>query len=344
MLAMATYLNGGDFDPSQNPNTGVLLTNLGTPEAPTPAAVRRFLREFLSDPRVVELPRWLWWLILHGFILPFRPRRSASAYAKVWTAQGSPLLSISQQQLQGLQRLLGAENAGSIKLALGMRYGKPSIAHALHALRAQGVDRVLLLPLYPQYSATTTASTFEAMNTELSRWRRVPSVRTITSYYADPGYLDAIRKSIESNWAEHGRSEHLVFSFHGIPQAYAQAGDPYAQQCEYTAQRIAAGLNLDDGQWQIAFQSRLGRAPWLQPYADEALLKLARRGVKSVEVICPGFAADCLETLEEMDIRYRQVFLDAGGEKFRYIEALNNSDAHLHMLVDLIRRHIKGWD
>ena len=344
MFAMATYLAGAAFDPAQSPVTGVLLSNLGTPDAPTAAAVRRYLREFLSDPRVVELPRWLWWLILHGFILRFRPRRSAAAYAKIWTAQGSPLLSISQRQLQGLQGTLVKAGTGTVKLALGMRYGHPSLTDALHALREQGVERLLVLPLYPQYSATTTASTIDTVSTELRRWRRVPELRTVTSYYSDSGYLDALRKSIESHWHEHGRAERLLFSFHGIPQAYVQAGDPYAGQCEHTAERVAEGLKLEAGKWQMVFQSRLGRSPWLQPYTNDALTALAHQGVKSVDIICPGFSADCLETLEEINIRYRELFLAAGGEQFRYVEALNDSDAHLRVLGNLIKRNIQGWD
>ena len=340
---MTSYLGGAALDPGQSPVTGVLLSNLGTPDAPTPTAVRQYLREFLSDPRVVELPRWLWWLILHGFILRFRPQRSAAAYAEVWTAQGAPLRSISQRQLQGLQRALNEAGAGAVKLALGMRYGNPSLSDALYALRDQGVDRLLVLPLYPQYSATTTASTIDAVSLELRRWRRIPALRTVTSYYADSDYLDALQESVESHWQVHGQAERLLFSFHGIPQRYVEAGDPYAQQCRYTAEHVARELKLAGNQWQVVFQSRLGRSPWLQPYTDDALTTLAAQGVKSVDIICPGFSADCLETLEEINIRYRRVFLAAGGEKFHYIKALNDSDTHMDMLASLIKRNLQGW-
>lgn len=316
--------------------TGVLLVNLGTPDAPTPSAIRRYLREFLSDPRVVELPRAIWLPILYGFILPFRPRKLAHAYASVWNEAGSPLLRISQAQVHALR----AQIDGAIPIALGMSYGNPSIASALAELDAQGVERILLLPMYPQYSGTTTASVLEIVFRELGRRRKLPELRTINDYHDHPGYIGALAQSVRDHWQLSGRGNHLLMSFHSIPQKYVDQGDPYDAQCKRTAQLLAQVLELKADQWSISFQSRLGTQPWLQPYTDIILPQLAARGVTSLDIICPGFPADCLETLEEVAIRYREDFLAAGGKTFRYIPALNDSAAHIRFLQSLIRENL----
>ena len=330
------------FTHDQIPRTGILLTNLGTPDAPTPAAVRRYLTEFLWDPRVVELPRPLWWLILHGIILRVRPARSARKYQAIWTQDGSPLLAISQRQAAAVAATLAERHPGLIQLAVGMRYGNPPIATALAKLRAANVQRLLVLPLYPQYSATTVASTFDAVVTELRTWRWLPELRFITQYHDDPGYLDALAAHMRAARAEQP-GERLLFSFHGLPRRNLLAGDPYYCQCQKTARMVAERLGLQPDQWAVAFQSRFGRTEWLQPYASVLLADWAKAGVKSVDVACPGFAADCLETLEEIALENRRVFLAAGGERYRYLPALNDDPAHIAALADLIGRHAAGW-
>ena len=330
------------FTHDQPACTGGLLTNLGTPDAPTAAALRRYLAEFLWDSRVVEIPRLPWWLILHGIILRLRPARSARKYELIWTPEGSPLLAISRRQAAAVAAALADRHPGPIRVALGMRYGHPSLAAALAELRAAGAQRLLVLPLYPQYSATTVASTFDAVTAELRTWRWLPELRVITHYHDDPGYLDALAASIRTARAERP-GERLLFSFHGLPKRNLLAGDPYHCQCLKTARRVAERLELQAEQWAVAFQSRFGRAEWLQPYTDALLAEWAKAGVKSVDVICPGFAADCLETLEEIAIENRQAFLDAGGERYRYIPALNDAPAHIDALADLIDRHAAGW-
>lgn len=319
--------------------SGVLLVNLGTPDAPTPSAIRRYLREFLSDPRVVEIPRALWWPILYGFVLPLRPRRLAHAYASIWTEQGSPLLAIGREQTAALQAALGAD----IPVALGMRYGTPSIAQALDELAQRGARRLLILPLYPQYSATTTATVFEAVFDHLRRQRWMPELRLINSYHDDDAYIAALAGSVREHWAQHGRGDHLLMSFHSIPLRCLERGDPYYCFSHKTARLTAAALGLDDSQWSLSFQSRVGRAQWLSPYTDVAIERLARSGTRRLDVICPGFAADCLETLEEVALRYGEQFRAAGGEALRYIPALNARPTHIDALAALARRHLAGW-
>jgi ferrochelatase len=322
---------------------GVLLVNLGTPDAPTPAALRRYLAEFLADPRVVETPRLLWLPVLHGVILRTRPRRSAQAYERVWTEDGSPLLAIGWRQQAALQKRLDARLPGPARVELAMRYGRPSIADGLERLRQADARRVLVLPLYPQYSATTTASVFDAVSAELQRWRRIPELRFVNQYHDEEGYIGALAAQVRSSWEAFGRAERLLFSFHGIPRHYADAGDPYAGHCQETARLTAERLGLEDGEWALAFQSRFGPRQWLKPYTDQTLREWARKGVKRVEVICPGFAADCLETLDEIGHEYRERFLDAGGEAYRYIPALNDTPEHMEALADLVLRHVHGW-
>lgn len=321
------------------PRTGVLLVNLGTPDAPTAPAIRRYLREFLSDPRVVELPRPLWWLILNAFILPLRPRRLVHAYRSVWTEQGSPLLAISQRQLAGLRQRLGTD----LVVELAMSYGNPGLQAAFDAFERQNVRRVFVLPLYPQYSATTTAAALDGVYRQLQARRWPPELRTLQQYHDEPGYIDALAASVRAHWQARGRGEHLLLSFHGIPQKYLLAGDPYFCHCHKTARLLAAALELRPEQYTVSFQSRLGRQPWLQPYTDEVLPQLAAHGLRRVDALCPGFSADCLETLEEVALRYGEAFVAAGGEALRYIPALNDAPAHLDLLEALIRRHTQDW-
>ena len=317
--------------------TGILVTNLGTPDAPTPAALRKYLAEFLSDPRVIETPRLLWWPILHGFILRLRPRRSARAYREVWTEAGSPLLVISEKQCRAIRSALGEDDGAPFRVELGMRYGNPSIRSALEKLRSYNLNKLLILPLYPQYSAATTASTFDAVAAVLKTWRRIPQLRMITSYHDDPGYIDALVESIRDQWAQSGKADKLLFSFHGLPRDYVLAGDPYSDECHATARLVAGQLELDKNRWEVSFQSRFGPREWLQPYTDKLLREWGKTGIEHVQVICPGFAADCLETLEEIEIRNRDCFLSAGGKKFTYIPALNDQPRHIAALCELIR-------
>jgi ferrochelatase len=340
---MSRYSSASEFRHDQAECSGILLTNLGTPAAPTAAAVRRYLAEFLWDPRVVERPRWLWWLVLHGIILRLRPRRAAKSYAKIWTEAGSPLLHISQQQAGQLRAALEPLFAGPVKVALAMRYGEPSIAAGLQSLRKAGARRILVLPLYPQYSATTTASTLDAVTRELQHWRWVPELRFVNHYHDHPSYIHALAASIQSAWESHGRAEKLLFSFHGLPQRCLDAGDPYFCECHKTARLVAQALQLQDTEWETTFQSRFGPEPWLQPYTDHTLEKLAKQGVRHVQIICPGFAADCLETLEEINMQNREIFLQAGGERFHYIPALNAEADHIQLMADVITQHAGDW-
>jgi ferrochelatase len=322
---------------------GVLLTNLGTPDSPEPGDVRRYLKEFLWDPRVVEMARPLWWLVLNLVILNTRPRRSAAAYRKIWTDEGSPLLLIARRQAAALQSLLDAGDGPPIRVALAMRYGNPSIASALAELEQAGARRILVLPLYPQYSATTTASTFDAVASELRRWRWLPELRFVNHYHDDPAYIAALAQSVREYWAANGEPEKLLLSFHGIPQDYFLAGDPYFCECHKTGRLLAEALQLPADRWQLSFQSRLGPKQWLQPYTDQTLQALAGGGIGKVHVICPGFSTDCLETLEEIAIENRDTFLAAGGSDYGYIPCLNDDTAHIGMMRDLVMRHSQGW-
>jgi len=337
------FVGESDFVHGGGDALGVLLVNLGTPDAPTPAALRRYLGEFLWDPRVVEIPRPLWWLILHGVILRTRPARSAKLYEKVWKKDGSPLLAIAQRQAQALRELLKQRIKGPVHVELAMRYGNPSVAASLEKLRAARVRRLLVLPLYPQYSATTTASTFDAIAQVFKTWRWIPELRCINQYHDDPAYIQALANSIREAQAQHGAPSKLLFSFHGIPKRNLLLGDPYHCQCQKTARLVAEQLSLTPQQWQITFQSRFGRAEWLKPYLLPTLEELARNGVKNVQVVCPGFSADCLETLAEIDGENRHAFMQAGGEVFHYIPALNERADHLHLLASLVQRHTHGW-
>jgi ferrochelatase len=319
------------------------MVNLGTPDAPDRASVRRYLKEFLWDPRVVEMARPLWWLVLNGVILNTRPGRSAAAYQKVWTEQGSPLLVISRAQRDALAALLASGSAPDMPVVLGMRYGNPSIASALEQLRDANVRRILVLPMYPQYSATTTASIFDEVSKQLRGWRWLPEMRFINHYHDEPAYIHALAGSVNRFRTEHGSADKLLMSFHGIPEEYFHQGDPYFCECHKTGRLLAESLQLGPEQWQLSFQSRLGPKQWLQPYTDHTLQQLAAKGVKSIQVICPGFSADCLETLEEIAMENREVFLHAGGERYEYIPCLNEDSWHMAMLAQLVERHTMGW-
>lgn len=330
---------GGNVDSGA---IGVLVSNLGTPEAPTTGALRRYLRQFLSDPRVIEVPRWKWRIILNLFVLPTRPRESAKAYKTVWTEEGSPLRRISVAQTEALRTALSSTVDATVHVELAMRYGQPSFETAVDNLLEKGCRRLLHLPLYPQYSGSTIGSNFDALAEVLMRRRWIPEVRTINGYAEDDSYIGALAASLEEAWSE-GRPQKLLFSFHGLPQRYVDAGDPYQAECLRTAQGVVSKLGLAESDYAVAFQSRFGREPWLQPYTDETLEEWGQAKTESVDVICPGFAADCLETLEEIDEQYREVFTEAGGGRFRYVPALNDRADHVAALADLVRRHLQGW-
>ena len=313
---------------------GVLIVNLGSPSAPTTSAVRKFLKEFLWDPRVVNIPRFIWWIILHFFVLPFRPLKAKKAYQKIWQKKGSPLVFISQQLAD---KVADQFNDPQYSIDCVMRYGRPSIRQQLAHYRKNNIDELVVIPLYPQYSSTTTASVYDAVIQRVMKWWYIPSIRFISEYHQHPLYIGAITQSIETFWEEKGRKELLLMSFHGLPDQLTKWGDPYFYQCHETAMLIAEKLGLKESQWMIVFQSRFGKAKWLQPYCVETLQSLPKQGVKNVDIVCPGFAADCLETLEEIEIENKDIFLKAGGESYHYIPALNDSDAHANLMINLIK-------
>jgi protoporphyrin/coproporphyrin ferrochelatase len=322
---------------------GVLLINLGTPEAPTPEAVRVYLKEFLSDPRVVEIPRAVWWPILNFFILPTRPKASAARYAQVWTRDGSPLRVYTVRQTSLLKGYLGDRLRVPLTVDYAMRYGKPSIAGRLKALKDGGCDRVLVLPLYPQYSASTTATAIDEVLGSLAGMRDQPAIRTVRDFHDDPGYIGALAASIRDFWSKRGRPEILVMSFHGIPRRSVERGDPYQGQCLATGELLAESLGLAEREYRITFQSRFGRAEWLKPYTAEVLAELGRAKVGPVDVVCPGFVSDCLETLEEIAIEGREIYTRAGGTELRYIPCLNDRHEWIAALTDLTARNLLGW-
>ncbi len=328
--------------PPDSPRCGVLLVQLGTPEAPEPAAVRRYLAQFLSDPRVVEIPALLWQPVLRGVVLRTRPAQSAQKYREVWTDEGSPLLVNTRLQASLLRGLLG-EQGFDLEVAFAMRYGNPSIPSVLGTMRDAGVGRLLVVPLYPQYSGTTTATAFDAVFAELGRWRDQPELRTVRSFPDDPACIDALAARIDARWVAEGRPGHLLMSFHGIPERAIRLGDPYQREAGLTARLLARRLGLADEDWTLSFQSRFGRAKWLEPYTDASLVALARRGVVDVDVTCPGFVADCLETLEEIAITGRDSFLAAGGRRLRYLDCPNGDPGFIRALGALVARHLAGW-
>jgi protoporphyrin/coproporphyrin ferrochelatase len=346
---MAFFRPEPSFAHDRSPKVGVLLVNLGTPDAPTPAAVRRYLGEFLSDPRVVEIPRVAWTPLLHGVVLRVRPARSAAKYASIWTNDGSPLLVHSTKQKVLLAGYLGQRikkdglPSDLCLVELGMRYGQPSIANALDKLRAAHCEKILVLPLYPQYAASTTASTFDAVAAHFATARRVPALRFVDTFHDDPGYVAALAAAVNGYWEKHGRPNKLVLSFHGVPKRSLTAGDPYHCYCQITGRLLAEELGLEKSQWALSFQSRFGRAEWLKPYTFETLTTLAREGKRRVDIFCPGFVADCLETLEEIGIEGRRVFQKAGGAELHAIPCLNEHPAWMAALTDLAFRQLAGW-
>ena len=337
------YQGRSDFQHGERAKLGVLITNLGTPEAPTPKALRAYLAQFLSDPRVVEYPRVLWKLILHGVILRIRPARSAKAYQTVWTEQGSPLLVHTQAQRDALAALLAQRYGDGVEVAFAMRYGEPSIANAVDKLMQAGVRKLVVLPLYPQYSGSTSASTFDALASDFKKRRWLPDLRFISHYHDYPPYIAAVAEKIKAHWTQHGRCDKLVLSYHGVPKRYLLEGDPYYCECFKTSRLIAEYLDLSADDYMTTFQSRFGREEWLQPYTDATLKALPAQGVKSVQMVCPGFSADCLETIEEIGEENREYFMHAGGEDYQYIECLNADTAHIDMMAQLVEDTIQDW-
>ena len=340
---MTSYSGIADYQHNTPARTGILLTNLGTPDSPNVADLRKYLAEFLSDTRVIELPPVLWWPILHGIILRTRPKKSALAYKKIWTENGSPLMQISMKQLTAVKESLQDRISGPVQIELAMRYGNPSIRSVLDKLRLANVQRLLIFPLYPQYSAATTGSTFDAVAAVLKNWRWLPELRMLNHYHDNNAYIEALTDSVREHWVEHGKDDRLLFSFHGLPRHYFLAGDPYFCQCHKTARLVAEQLELEDSHWLVSFQSRFGPREWLKPYTDQTLIEWGKQGIGKVSVICPGFAADCLETLEEIKLQNRDYFLNAGGGKFSYIDALNDNASHIHALTEIVIDNCRGW-
>ena len=328
------------YSHGQPAKTAIVYCNLGTPQAPTAPALRRYLAEFLSDPRVVEIPRFLWLMILHGIILRVRPAKSAHKYASIWTTEGSPLKVWTEKQSLALQQLFDPHK---VVVRYAMRYGSPAVPQVLDELKAQGVTRVLVLPAYPQYSGTTTASVFDAVYAWGMRTRNLPELRFINHYHDHPGYIEALAEKIRAHWAQHGRAEQLVMSFHGVPERTLLLGDPYHCECHKTARLLAQSLGLSKDEYKVCFQSRFGKAKWLEPYTEPTVRELARQGCRSVQIVCPGFVSDCLETLEEIALEVKAAFLEEGGEQFHYIECINDSPVWIQAMHSLTMTHMSGW-
>lgn len=337
------YLQEPEYRHGTPARTGVLMMNLGTPDAPTAAALRRYLKEFLSDPRVVEIPRAVWWLILNGIILNTRPKKSAAKYASIWMPEGSPLRVHTERQAKLLKGWLGEKTGQQIPVEYAMRYGTPSIQAGIDKLKAAGCDRILFLPMYPQYAASTTATANDAAFTHLQKMRNAPAVRTLRHYHDDPGYIGALAAGVRDYWQRNGRPDVLLMSFHGLPRYTLQKGDPYHCECQKTGRLLAESLGLAQSQYRITFQSRFGRAEWLQPYTDKTLRELGRQGVQHVQSICPGFTADCLETLEEIAMEGKETFLNAGGSQYSYIPALNETPLWMDALGNIALANLGGW-
>ncbi|RTR39445.1 ferrochelatase [Shewanella canadensis] len=325
------------------PAFGVLLVNLGTPDSPSASDVKRFLKQFLSDPRVVDLNPLIWKPILNGIILNTRPAKVAKLYQAIWSDEGSPLMVVSQHQREKVASLLQEQLGQAIPVELGMSYGNPSLASGLEKLKQQGVKRIVVLPLYPQYSCSTVAPVFDAIAAEFKGWRDIPETRFNKEYYQDPTYIQALASSVKSHWKQHGQADVLLMSFHGVPVRYVNEGDPYQAQCQATALLLAQALGLKDEQWKLCFQSQFGKEEWLTPYTDKLLESLPEKGVKSVDIMCPAFAADCLETLEEISIGGKESFIESGGERYRFIPCLNDNDPHIELLAKLITEQASQW-
>jgi ferrochelatase len=338
-----SYLQEPEFKHGSLAQTGILLVNLGTPEAPTAAALRTYLKEFLSDPRVVEIPKPLWWIILNGIVLNLRPKKSAKKYASIWTAEGSPLKVHTEKQLKLLKGWLGERIKSPLRIEYGMRYGRPSIADGMDKLRSSGCDRILILPLYPQYAASSTATAIDGIAQYLARARNQPALRTLKHFHDHPAYINALAANIRDYWQREGRPDMLVMSFHGLPRYTLDKGDPYHCECQKTGRLLVERLGLDKEQYRLTFQSRFGKAEWLKPYTDKTLAELGKAGIQRVDVVCPGFVADCLETLEEIAQEGRDSFLSVGGKSFHYIPALNESPAWIDALGKIALENLGGW-
>lgn len=342
---MPKFLTEPDYQHGTPAKTAVLLVNLGTPEAPTAAAVKPYLREFLSDPRVVEIPRAIWWLILYGIILNVRPKKSAEKYTAIWTKEGSPLKVHTEKQAKLLKGLLG-QRGQQPTIAWAMRYGKPGVPEVLSRLKAEGATRILIVPLYPQYAASTTGSVMDAVSGWLQATRNQPEIRSIRNYHDNEAYLAALEQTVRTHWQVNGHPEasyRLVMSFHGLPKFHLEKGDPYHCECLKTGRLLAERLNLKHDQYKITFQSRFGRTEWLQPYTAPTLQALGKEGVERVDVICPGFVSDCLETLEEIALEAKTDFLSAGGKVFHHIPALNEHPLWIEALAGIVEQHLQGW-
>ena len=322
----------------------ILLVQLGTPDKPEVPEVRRYLREFLSDRRVVEQSPLIWWPILYSVVLTRRPKESAEKYRSIWTKAGSPLLVNTKLVAEALQDELN-KRGRQVEVVWAMRYGNPSMVDALRDLRDRGFSRIVVLPMYPQYSAATSGTVFDVIAREFLQWRSIPALRFLQSFHDDPGYIAAVAESIRHSWrqSEAGKPEKLIFSFHGLPQSCVDQGDPYVKQCQESAALIAAALGLAKEDWLLTFQSRFGRAEWVKPYTQSTVEALARKGVKTVDVVCPGFVSDCIETLEEIDMEVHNAFVGAGGKRFRYIHCLNDAPLWIHALADIVGNELAGW-
>jgi ferrochelatase len=340
---MTDFLPEPSFRHDQPARVGILLINLGTPDAPTASALRRYLKEFLSDRRVVEIPRAVWWLILNGIILNTRPAKSAAKYASIWQADGSPLKVHTERLSQRLGEELAGRGMADVVVDYAMRYGQPSVASVIRKLREQGCDRLLVLPLYPQYAASSAGTALDAVHRVMLTSRNTPDLRTLRHYHDHPGYIGALKQSVEAYWAEHGRPDVLLMSFHGIPKRSLDLGDPYHCECLKTGRLLAEALGLTKEQYRIAFQSRFGKAEWLQPYTAATLHELGQEKTRRVDAICPGFAADCLETLEEIAMEGKADFLKAGGGEYHYIPALNTRPTWVSALADIALEQLSGW-
>ena len=340
---MPRYLPEPPHTHGTTAKTGILLVNLGTPDEPTAPAVRRYLQQFLSDPRVIEIPQALWWPILNGVILNVRPAKSAAKYAAIWTSEGSPLRVHTERQAALLQGYLGERGIGPFALEYAMRYGSPSIAASVAKLKAQFCDRILLFPLYPQYASSTTASSQDEFFRALRSYRSTPAVRSIRHYHDHPGYIAALAQNVREYWSSNGRPDALVLSFHGVPRRTLSEGDPYHCECQKTGRLLGAALGLAQDAYSVTFQSRFGRAEWLRPYTAATLEQLARQGKARVDVMCPGFPADCLETLEEIAIEGKSTFIQAGGREFHYIPCLNERADWISAMADIALENLQGW-
>ena len=339
---MVKYIGDKNYEHGSKEAVGVLITNLGTPDAPEKKELKVYLNQFLSDPRVIELPKILWQILLKLVILQVRPSKSAEAYKKIWTKNGSPLLDISKRQLEKIKSSFSLSHPNMI-FEVGMRYGNPSIPNALRSLQKQNVRKLLVLPMYPQYCAATTGSTFDEVTNVLQKWRWIPELRFINQYFEDDKYIEALSDSVSSFWEKHSKPQKIIFSYHGIPKKYLLNGDPYHCFCLKTTRLIKEKMGLSDDEIMTTFQSRFGKAEWLQPYTSETLKELPKRGIKDIHIISPGFSSDCLETLEELEEENREYFMESGGEQYKYIPCLNDDDEHIDVFVNLIKKNIQGW-